>query len=181
MIVTDSDRDSEPAADAGKVRRTGNGMIAAGWLLALVLLTVLFNGLLNRQQNPNSIRTLAGQDDTLVLQANRAGMYVASGYLNGLEIDYLLDTGATYVAVPLDTAQAAGLEPGPIVRLQTANGDVAGWTTIVPTMRLGPLVLKDVKAVIIKQLDGPVLLGMSALRDLRLTQSNGVLELSPDS
>lgn len=161
-----------------EIRKTGSWMIIGGWLLAITILTLLFSGVITRQHNPNPTTVLNRQTDSLVLAANASGMYFADGYLNGTQVTFLLDTGATYVAVPQELAEAVGLVAGRQQLFTTANGVTSAWTTIIDTLQVGPLTLQNVKGVIVENLDGPVLLGMSALRGLQLTQKDNKLTIS---
>ena len=163
--------------DQQQIRKNGRWMLVVGWLLAIFILTMGFNSLLARKQNPNTISSLAKQSGSLVLQANELGMYFASGYLNGVRAEYVVDTGATYVAVPIELADDANLEPSRQIFLETAKGTTRGWETRINHLVIGTLELQDVKGVIVEQLDGPVLLGMSALKGLHMTQANGKLEI----
>ena len=163
----------------GRKRRPGTLMIVFGWALVMVLLMLFFNRLLERQENPNTVQALESQQGSVVLEANRNGMYVAGGYINGIEVEFLLDTGATVVAVPLGVARDAGMELGPRVRLSTAGGVAFGWTSQIDTLELGNILITDVAAVVYDSRLGEVLLGMNALKGLDFRQSAGVLELRP--
>ncbi|MCU7947541.1 MAG: TIGR02281 family clan AA aspartic protease, partial [Candidatus Thiodiazotropha sp. (ex Cardiolucina cf. quadrata)] len=83
-------------------QKFGRWMVIGAWLLLLVLLTLFFSQWLERQRNPNrqlSVTVNAGDDVAVVLKRNRAGHYIAPGLINGVAVTYLLDTGATFVAV----------------------------------------------------------------------------------
>ena len=84
------------------------------WVMAIVcalgLLTLVFDQQLERQMNPNmepeSIRTASGTE--VRLQQNRLGHYVTGGYINGVPVQFFLDTGATSVSVPYHLADKSG-------------------------------------------------------------------------
>ena len=156
-------------------------MIVAGWIAGIALLAVLFDGWYEQQYNPNTspdFRTLAGGDVEIVLHANRRGHYVTNGKINGQEAVFLLDTGATGVAVPETLAREWGLIRGESIQMQTANGVSVGYLTVLDSVSIGPLVQRDVRGVIAPGfLSDEVLLGMSFLRHLNLQQSNGKLTL----
>ncbi|MCY4325843.1 MAG: TIGR02281 family clan AA aspartic protease [Betaproteobacteria bacterium] len=161
------------------VRQIGTGMIIAGWLIAFALVAYVFDGLVSRQVNPNDERSVSSQrgNSELVLRANRQNQYLATGLLNGISADFLLDTGATQVAVSTALAQRAGLQLGRAVAVETAGGITTAYTTVVPRIDLGPLVFHDIDAVVIDELGGYVLLGMNALADLTFTQRDDQLFL----
>ena len=163
---------------AGRAVRTNRGggrggfwMIMAGWGLGVLVLALLFGGILERRENPNRLSVLAGQEGELVLLRDRTGHYRAEGWLNGVATIFLLDTGATRLAVSSELARRAGLERGATTRISTANGVVRAWRTRVPRLEIGPLVFQDLAAVIAPNLpNDAALLGMNALGDLHIEQ-----------
>ncbi|MGA1498724.1 MAG: retropepsin-like aspartic protease family protein [Steroidobacteraceae bacterium] len=156
-------------------------MMAAACVIALGLLTVLFEGILERQSNPNSNpASRIGEDGVreVVLRQNRQGHYVANGAINGSTVRFLLDTGATDVAIPLDLARAAGLTPGFESRAATANGAAVVFDTQIDRLQLGEIELRDVDASIVPGMQGDtILLGMSALRHVEFSQQGQALTL----
>jgi aspartyl protease family protein len=91
----------------------GRGMIIAAWILLLVLLTWFFNDHLEGRRNPN--RQLATVHDGVPevrLERNRYGHYVATGAINGHAVEFMLDTGATDVSIPVAIADRLELQRG---------------------------------------------------------------------
>ena len=114
----------------------------------------------------------------MVLKQNRQGHYVASGTINNIPVQFLLDTGATDVAIPESIANQAGLRRGTSSRASTANGLVTVYSTLVDELTLGNIVLEAVNASITTSMDGnTILLGMSALRQVEFSQRGNVLTL----
>lgn len=159
-------------------------MILGAWMLLILLLTLLFSQWLEKQNNPNralKVTTHEGGGVAVVLKRNRAGHYVAPGRINGVEVTFLLDTGATYVAVSSTLADKAGLRRGMPVQSRTANGVVRSWLTQIEQLQLGPIEMQDVKATILPSMpDDEVLLGMSFLKHLSLRQQGGELVILPN-
>lgn len=161
--------------------RMGRIMIVIGFVFGIGLLTLFFNDRLEQQLNPNqkpeSIVRSNGQIEVL-LDQNRQGHYVMSGSINGVEVDFLLDTGATDVAIPESIASQAELPRGRRAQAMTANGIVNTWRTTIDRLQLGEITLNDVRASITPSMgDGTILLGMSALRELEFTQQGSQLTL----
>jgi len=156
-------------------------MLIAGWVLALLLLTGVFHGLLEERQNPNRevLSNIDGQGvREVVLRRNRAGHYVAAGELNGVPVTLLLDTGATDVAIPGGLARRLGLAAEGRGMSRTAAGDVEVLRTTLARVRLGTIELRQVRASILPQMEGEeVLLGMSFLKKLEMVQRGDVLTL----
>lgn len=147
----------------------------------IVLLMVLFSDQIDRQRNPNQhVEGVLTGDGTaeIVLHRNRRGHYVATGSINGVDAEFMLDTGATAVAISTDVAQRSGLERGPAIAVATANGYTTAYATRVDTLRLGTIVEHDVPATILPNLEGSqALLGMSFLKRLDFSQSGATLVL----
>ncbi|MDG2175042.1 MAG: retropepsin-like aspartic protease [Gammaproteobacteria bacterium] len=162
-------------------KRIGTGMIAAGFVLALVLMTTFFDGFLNNARNPNSnpesIINATGATE-VVLQSNRQGQYVITGLVNNIEAEFILDTGATDVVIPAGLAEATGLEYGYQSQAITANGLIPIYSTMIDELKLGDITLYNVRASINPAMhESMVLLGMSALRQIEFVQQGTQLTL----
>jgi aspartyl protease family protein len=94
-----------------------------------------------------------------------AGHGYTRGSVNGGQVEFLVDTGATTVAVSEKMAAAMKLNtlPPMTVQTQTANGLVTARQVIADRVEAGSLVATNVPVVILPQLEGPALLGMSFL------------------
>jgi aspartyl protease family protein len=155
-------------------------MWLAMWLLVLAMLTWFFNGMLDRQRNPNASPESHsnGQVSEVVLQRNRQGHYVATGRINNEPVEFLLDTGATDVSVPAGLARELGLKKGARAMFETANGTVSGYMTNLDQVQLGAIALNNIRASINPGMAGhSVLLGMSFLKHLEFTQRGDQLLL----
>ena len=116
----------------------------------------------------------------MVLKRNRAGHYVASGRINGEPVVFLVDTGATDVALPLSLAHRLGLTLGAERVSKTANGNVRTWSTRLDSVGLGGLTARGVSAAVMPNMPGEeVLLGMSFLKRFELLQRGKTLTLRP--
>lgn len=170
---------NENSASSGK--RIGQGMLIFSFVLLLGGLTFFYEDqlqqLANPNQNPLSMELNSGIRE-VVLQQNRQGHYVASGTINNIPVLFLLDTGATDVAIPESIAMAAGLNRGITSRASTANGVVTVYSTRVEQLTIGNIVLEGVNASIAASMTGDtILLGMSALRQVEFSQRGNELTL----
>ena len=162
-----------------ETRRIGRGMFILAWAVGLGMLSLLFSDILEQQRNPN--RQLSTQQiDSgvleLKLQRNRYGHYLATGTINGQNVEFLLDTGASDVSVPAAVAQRVGLEPGNPKYYETANGLIKAYSTRIDTLGLDTIQLHQVRASINPHMEGEtILLGMSALKQLEFTQRGDTL------
>ncbi|MGH8727263.1 MAG: retropepsin-like aspartic protease family protein [Burkholderiales bacterium] len=161
-------------------RRSGITMLIIAWVLIFALLFWFFAGWETRENNPNSEAVLSAQTGEVVLQRNRSGHYVADGKINGVNVTFLVDTGATQIALSAELAHELDLDLNHRVTVTTANGVASGYATRLRTVSLGPITLRDVGAVVTSGIDGEtVLLGMSFLQRLEFTQRAGQLILRP--
>jgi len=148
-------------------------MVALAWICGLGLLVSVFSDLLDKQVNPNSTpeSQRIGSQTEVRLKQNRQGHYVTTGFINGEEVIFLVDTGATDVAVPAHLANKLQLKAGREGLASTANGTVRISESTIDTLRVGDIVLRNVDANLNPGMkDDHILLGMSVLRQLEFTQ-----------
>ncbi|WPL16177.1 clan AA aspartic protease [Thiorhodovibrio winogradskyi] len=161
--------------------RLGQIMLFAAWIGGLGLLGLFFQQYIEAAHNPNrNLRVTASSDGRarVVLKPNRLGHYVAPGTINGSPVIFLVDTGASAVALPLDLARELTLPLRPGGRSKTANGLVDTWTTRIDKLTIGALHAKDIHAIVMPNMPGnEVLLGMTFLRHVELLQRDDVLTL----
>ncbi|KKO45023.1 aspartic protease [Arsukibacterium ikkense] len=151
------------------------------WLLLLVMLFLFFQDYLAGKRNPNqqlqSIQGSGGEISTVLIR-NRAGHYIGTALVNGQPVDFMLDTGATTVAVAASTADKLGLPRGRAIQVATANGITTAYLSQINSLQLGDIVLQQVSASIVPNLGGTeILLGMSALKQLEFRQQGNQLTL----
>jgi aspartyl protease family protein len=156
-------------------------MLFAAWALLAGLLTMVFSKVLERQHNPNQqVQINPGNNGSqeIVLRRNRLGHYVATGKINGTAVEFLLDTGATNVAIPQQVATNLGLRRGVTLTTYTANGIVQTYATMLDHVALGSISATGVSASINPNMTGnQVLLGMSFLKQFELLQRGDQLTI----
>ncbi|MEM7251822.1 MAG: TIGR02281 family clan AA aspartic protease [Pseudomonadota bacterium] len=171
------------AEEPSDTRRFGAVMIILTWIAIIGLITVAFTDVLKRQENPNqTVVSQTGADGVraVILERNRFGQYLANGEINGRSVRFLVDTGATAVALSDELAGDLGLRRGQPVRISTANGQVLAHRTRLDAVGLGDLVIHNVEAIINPGQDGgDVLLGMSFLEQTEFTQRGKTLIIKP--
>ena len=88
---------------------------------------------------------------------------MTQGAINGRSVNFMLDTGATAVALSLADAQRIGLDyaKGQPVQINTANGVAGGWRVKLSSVRVGDVEVYDVDAIVSQQPMPFVLLGNS--------------------
>ncbi|WOJ97798.1 TIGR02281 family clan AA aspartic protease [Congregibacter brevis] len=162
-------------------QRMGRVMQVFAWLAVMALLMLYFGDVLERQRNPNrsvdTEVTAAGVRE-VELKRNRMGHYVSAGTINGEEVVFLLDTGATGVAIPAALAERLSLPKGRPIMTNTANGSTRSYLTRLDEVAVGDIRLQNVEASITPGLQmREVLLGMSFLKHIEFTQRGNTLTL----
>jgi aspartyl protease family protein len=146
------------------------------WLAALGLLGGLYLLFSMFENDGGTVSSVDSNGSTMVvLEQGRNGHYVAEGQINGRPVSFLVDTGATDVALPESTARALGLEFGPRVKVMTAAGPANAWMTRLNEVTVGGLRRENVRATITDGEFNGILLGMSFLKHYSLQQQDGKL------
>ena len=120
------------------------------------------------------------QGGVIELRRSADGHFHWPGTVNGVAVDFLVDTGATRSALPLALAQAAGLRAEGSVQSATAGGTVQGWSGRGDLRLQGGVRVQRLALTVLPSLGSP-LLGMDVLGKLRFSQDTGVLRLGPPS
>ena len=157
------------------------GTLALGiaWLLIVGAVYLAFEGWADRAANPNRLLTVRPTGE-IVLQRNRAGQFVADGDINGRPVTFLLDTGATQIALSPQLARELNLKLGPGLTVQTAAGTRVAYPTRLESVRLAGIEMRDMAALVSDGLEtGIVLLGMNFLKRLEMVQRGEQLILKP--
>src|SRR5579883_3048913 len=121
-----------------------------------------------------------GPSNQLVYQADRSGHFFVDAEVNGAPVRFLVDTGATVVALSPEDARAAGIAHSSLrftEAVSTANGVARVARTTLRDVRLNQLAIEEVAAVVMEESMSVSLLGMSflsrldgySIRDGRLT------------
>ena len=171
----------EPGESIREQKRMGLGMMVLAWITLLGLGAVFFGDVLEQQFNPNQTLETQYPEEGMrevVLQRNRFGHYVTSGEINGKAVTFMLDTGATGVAIPDAVAKRLGIPRGRAYRTQTANGTAVSYAATLDSVAVGDIALNDVQAGIAPGMGiDQVLLGMSFLKHIEFTQRGDSLIL----
>ena len=154
--------------------RTGRRLLWLGALGLLAALLALFQAIGPGRGGIVQTVNESGRS-MVVVQRGRSGHYIAEGEINGFPVTFLVDTGATDVALPESMARELGLEFGPEVVVVTAGGQMTAWMTRLDRVTVGNLSLTNVRGTITRGPLNEVLLGMSFLRHFRLTQQDDQL------
>ena len=120
----------------------------------------------------------AGKGTKITLPMGSGGHFMANGTINGRAIQFMVDTGATSVALGISDAQRLGIDyqKGTPIRMSTANGVAQGWRVMLSSVRIGEVEVFEVEGVV-----GPnmpfALLGNSFLSRFSMNRSSDVMVL----
>lgn len=121
----------------------------------------------------------AGAGTRIVLSAGSGGHFTSAGSINGRPVLFMVDTGASLVALSQSEADRIGLDyrKSPRGLVQTANGTVAVHSVRLSNLRLGDVQVYDVAAVVMPAQMPTVLLGNSFLNRFQMKRENDTMTL----
>ena len=131
---------------------------------------------------PASVGEQAGSKSSgskIVLTAGDGGHFLAQGSINGKSVQFMVDTGATAVAMGAAEAKRMGIDytAGKPVRMNTANGQALGYLLTLNSVRIGDVEVQNVEAIVAQQAMPYVLLGNSFLTRFSMRRDNDQMVL----
>jgi aspartyl protease family protein len=119
---------------------------------------------------------------TLNIPHDARGHFATEGRINGQRIDFMVDTGASVIALNETSAAQFGFRPTPgdyTSKVTTANGTIKAARTRIAMVEVGGLVVRDVDAMVLPDESlSENLLGLSFLSKLkRFEYANGMMVL----
>jgi aspartyl protease family protein len=143
------------------------------WLVLGTALFLAFQAVLAQKERTRFIAS----DGVVTLKRAPDGHYHWPGSVNGVAVDFLVDTGATRTALPQSLAERAGLPKVGMSRSSTAGGDVVVTDSLADVALQGGLQVQRLRVGVMPQLD-TALLGMDVLGKLNVSQSQGEMRIS---
>lgn len=123
----------------------------------------------------------ASSAQSATLYGNNDGHFVGEGYINGFPFKFLVDTGATTVAMSSVEARRLGLNyvNGQVGAASTAGGVVKAYRVSLNSVKVGTIVLHQVDAMVIEGNSPPiVLLGMTVLNRVQMQRDGQMMTLT---
>ena len=172
------------AVDGGEPRTIKVGQTRQGIKLVAIegeRATIEFEGktrVLSLGQHYRGANTSAGAR-SVTLAADSRGHFVSDGSINGQMLRFLVDTGATTIALPAADAVRMGIDyrGGQVVRTRTAAGESSAYRVTFASVRLGDIELTNVEGIVIEDGLDIALLGMSFLSRLDMRQEGRTMTL----
>jgi len=128
----------------------------------------------------SAVKRPAAADEVQVWR-NTSGMYTTVGSINGLPVSFLVDTGATQVAMNAAQARRLGIDyhvTGSPAEVTTASGVEHAWLVRLDSVKVGELEVRNVSAVVLEGAQPKVtLLGMSYLGRMAISNDGRLMTL----
>jgi aspartyl protease family protein len=120
-----------------------------------------------------------GTGKQIVLIAQGGGHFYAPGLINGKPVRFVVDTGATNVAMDQYEADRLGIDwkNGQRGISRTANGDIPSYRTTLQSVRIGDVQVYNVEATVVPAPMSYILLGNSFLSRFQMKRENDVMTL----
>ena len=120
-----------------------------------------------------------GSGSRIVLTAGSGGHFMSEGQINGQSVHFMVDTGATTIALSEALAQSLGVQykQGRRGYMNTANGTAMVWLVKLSSVRVGDVEVHEVDAVVIPAPMPYVLLGNSFLTRFQMKRDNDLMVL----
>ncbi|MHB1188999.1 retropepsin-like aspartic protease family protein [Thiobacillus sp.] len=114
------------------------------------------------------------------LTADARGHFAAAGSINGYPMSFMVDTGATAIAINASEARRIGLDyrAGEAVGVGTAAGMVPAWRVKFNSVRVGGIVVNQVDGLVVESGLNVPLLGMSFLNRMEMQRDGQTMTLT---
>lgn len=121
----------------------------------------------------------APRGSRIVMNADSGGHFFSGGAINGRAVRFMVDTGATSIAIGVPDAERIGLDykSGQLGRTSTANGTATMWLVRLSSVRVGDVEIHDVQAAVLPTAMPFVLLGNSFLTRFQMKRENDQMVL----
>jgi aspartyl protease family protein len=138
-------------------------------LIWCVLLGIAYT-IIDGQIKPK-VATATGSSIQVEIPRSRDGHFYVAGTINGQALTFMVDTGASTVAISQSVAQRLGLSTGRPVSIGTAGGMTQGVEFAGVSLKIGGITLNNVRIVVLAEMPGEALLGQNVLRHLEVLQT----------
>ena len=127
----------------------------------------------SKSPNPRNVRNVVIRSEN--------GHFSTDGRVDGRPISFMVDTGASQIALRESEAARLGYRPHPrdyVVKIHTANGEGRAAPIELDMVQVGDIIVRDVPALVVSDRALNVnLLGMSFLSRVRWVHERGQLVL----
>lgn len=123
---------------------------------------------------------VSSERQSVTLAADASGHFIAEGTVNGGSMRFVVDTGATSIALPAADAERLGIDyrKGRRVSVQTANGDAIAYVVRLGSVRVGGIEIPNIDALVVERGLSIALLGMTFLNRVEMQRSGDRMTLT---
>lgn len=148
------------------------------WLICMGVIGVLYLLMSALLAPAGPVLTAEG---SLQLPRQRDGHFYVDGHINQTPVRFMIDTGASLVAISDATAYAAGLSGGRSTQFSTAGGTRQGRVMRAQSLSFGGFVLEDVDVGtgLSMESSSQALLGQNVLRHFDIAIQGDQMRISP--
>jgi len=147
------------------------------WVFVFLILVAIYsykqeveNIFIRLYSNIDPSYNLSDEDNTVEIRKNTSGHYYVNAEINGAEVRFLVDTGASMTTLTYDDALRIGVKEQDLRFdrvISTANGSNKAAYYIIKNVIIGNISVKTLKIYIIKDGLTVSLLGMNFLNQVR--------------
>lgn len=146
--------------------RPGKSMrFASAWAM-IFLGAIAIAGMWGDIRNTISPQARVLEGGRVEVPLGQDGHYHLTADVNGTPLRFIVDTGASTIALGADDARRVGIDPaslGYLGQAQTANGTVPTATVMLDSVTIGDIHDEQVPALVLQSEIGVSLMGMSYL------------------
>ncbi len=160
----------------GQTSKDGVKLISAN----VESIVVLVEGKRYRYEKSNIRGSILTEAEEITLKRDPgSGGYLVKGRINGKDVTFLVDTGASYVTMSKVQASALKIKPGnKEIQISTATKIETAYQVTLDTVSVGGIELQNIPAIITKhKYPEDPLLGMSFLQHVEINQGNEQMTL----
>jgi len=116
---------------------------------------------------------------SVTLSAGAGGHFSADGQINGTAVRFMVDTGASVIAIPASEATRLRIDykSGRRGMTQTAGGPVEAYAVRLDRVRVGDIEVQNVEAVVLERGLDLTLLGNSFLNRMEMRRDGATMTL----
>lgn len=165
----------------GEISPEGVRLISANSESAVVEIDGARQTLTPGQGSYGSAGRSAAGTSSVVLPADQRGHFITRGAVNGMALQFMVDTGATLVTLSSTDARRLGINylSGTRAYSQTANGVVPAYRLQLDSVSVGDITVNNVDALVIEGNQLPIaLLGMSFLNRMNMQRDGMTMTLT---
>lgn len=153
--------------------------IAVVFVVLLGIMWWGFDQALSYRHYPNQdLAATSVASGPVILDAGWDGHFRVPGTINGTRVRFLVDTGASTIAIPGSLARTMHVTRGPRIEVQTASGPTVAYLARLDTVTVGNIVRHNVRAAVIPSMEqSTALLGMSFLDNVNMLKRGDKLIL----